>query len=130
MRYMTNNMDLMEEAFNHLHEKDPIHPMRCDIEETSKAVIVDVDVPSFKKENLKVNFNDDVLTISAAKNEEEQDTNYLLKERVHQDLERKFYFGDYELATEEISASYKNGTLHIVLPKKIKKDETVYISIR
>lgn len=105
---------------------------KVDISEDEKAVYVDADMPGMKKEDVKVAMEDDVLCISAERSheEEEKKKNYHRIERSWGSLSRSFTVGD-NVDVDHIQASYENGVLHIVLPKKepeAKKSKEVKVS--
>jgi len=99
----------------------PSYPV--DVYETEKEVVVNLEVPGFKKEDLKINFEDDYLVVEGKKTEtqEEKERNYWRKER-RQASFRRIIPLPAEVDYEKAKASLKDGVLEIVLPK-IKKEE-------
>ena len=95
-----------------------------------------VDVPGFKKEEVKVALKDGYLTVSAAKglDEEEDDRKtgrYIRRERYAGACERSFYVGE-EVTQEDIKGEYKHGILKLFVPKKEAKpvsNDPKYITI-
>jgi len=93
-----------------------------------------VDLPGFKKDEIKVQLKDGYLTLSAAKglDKDEQDKkgNYIRRERYAGTLSRSFYVGD-AVSEEDIHAKYENGILTLDVPKEQKKavPEKRYIAI-
>ena len=67
---------------------------------------------------------DGYLTITAKKEEsndkKDEDGNYIHRERYSGSCSRSFYVGD-ELAEEDIKASFKDGILHLAIPKNDPK---------
>ena len=59
--------------------------------------------------------------------EEDNERNYLRRERVYNKYSRSFYLGD--VAEEEISAKFSDGTLTVVVPKKQEVETKKYIDI-
>lgn len=98
--------------------------MRADIKETDKEYLLDMEIPGLNKEQIEVNFDDGVLTISAKQEDQynEERENYIRKERRYGSMQRSFSFPDVE--HESISASYENGVLHLNLPKKADSKPT------
>lgn len=97
--------------------------LKCDIYEENNAYNLEMDIPGFKKEEIKIEYNKGTLTISAEKNtekEEKEDQKYIRRERFFGKLSRSFYIGDIE--EENIKAEFKDGTLKVIAPKK---DENV-----
>lgn len=80
---------------------------------------LEVAVPGMKKEDFKVEVKDGMLTISAEKEEskEEVKKNYTRKEFSVSSFSRMFNLPD-NVKDNEIDAEYKNGVLHLIIPKK------------
>lgn len=94
--------------------------MRTDIKENKNNYVFDVDLPGVEKGNIKISLNDGYLEISAKKSEkkdEKEEGKFLRKERYFGNFSRSFYVGD-NVKPEEIKASFKNGNLRLVIPKK------------
>jgi len=89
-----------------------------DISETKDVIIVVAEVPGMKKEDIKVTVQDNILTLKGEKKQEkeEKETNYHRIERGYGSFVRSL-----ELPTtvqvDKIKAYYKDGVLHITLPK-------------
>ena len=98
--------------------------MKCDIYEEDNMYHVLVEVPSFKKEDIKIEFENGYLKVIAENSQEEnEDKKYLRKERTSMTrCERSFYFG--ELNEDLIKAEFKDGILNISVPKD-KREEVV-----
>jgi HSP20 family protein len=92
--------------------------IRADISETEKEYRIDAEIPGAKKEDIKLDLRDDVLTISVEHNEEveEERDRYIRKERRHGSYSRSFYVDN--VRNEEVSAKYVDGILSIRLPKQ------------
>jgi HSP20 family protein len=80
---------------------------------------IEVAAPGFSKDDFKVNLNNNVLTISSEKEnkKEEDEKNYSRREFSYSSFTRSFTLSEH-VDAEKISASYKDGILHIHLPKK------------
>ena len=105
---------------NFLDEMPSIKGMQCDIYEKDNEYHLEMDIPGYQKDEIKIECHKGTLTIKAEKNEvsEEQDEkkNYIKKERKYGKIERSFYLGDIE--EENIHAKYENGILEIIVPEK------------
>ena len=104
--------------------------LRTDIKETKEGYELVIDVPGFKKDEVKVALKDGYLTVSAAKglDEEEDDKKtgrYIRRERYAGACERSFYVGE-DVKQEDIKAKFENGILSLSVPKPVeqKKVET------
>lgn len=104
-----------------LYGKNAQHMMKTDVKETEEGYELDVDLPGFKKDEIKLELNDGYLTISTEKslekNEENKQGKILRQERYAGMMRRTFYVGD-SLTEEDIKARYENGVLHLTVPKK------------
>ena len=107
-----------------LYGKHAKNLMKTDVRETEHTYEVDVDLPGFKKDEIKVDLKDGYLTISAAKgldkDEKDKEGKYIRQERYAGACSRSFYVGDVE--TKDVSARYEDGILKISLPKEAKKE--------
>lgn len=88
------------------------------IRENEKLYALELAVPGIDKKDLKIDINEDVLTIShETKNESEENTDgYKRKEFSYSSFCRSFYVPD-NVNLEKINASYKDGVLTVELPK-------------
>lgn len=101
--------------------------MKTDIKEQDGAYLMDIDLPGFQKEDINAELRDGYMTITAQKNEsndtKDEDGNYIHRERYTGSCSRTFYVGD-GVSEEDIKASFKDGTLHLAIPKEeLKKLE-------
>ena len=101
--------------------------MKTDIKETDDGYELIVDLPGFKKDEIKVSLEDGYLTIEAAKglDEDEQEKKtgkYIRKERYSGACERSFYVGE-DLEQEDIKGEFKHGILKLFVPKKEKNPQ-------
>lgn len=121
-----NDFDLLGEMFRDpFFSDDESRVMRTDIKEKVDKYIIDIDLPGYEKENIKIDVEDGYLTVHAemkSSNEEKEDGNFVRKERYMGSCSRSFYVGD-EVESEDIRASFKNGTLKLEIPKKEEKKE-------
>ena len=93
--------------------------MKCDIYLKDDNYIMEMDIPGFNKEDVKIEVDDnDYLTITAEKSNESSDDEkeYVRKERCYGKYQRSFYVGDID--KENIDASFENGILKVTMPKK------------
>lgn len=94
--------------------------MKTDIKEKKDKYLIDIDLPGYEKENIKIDVEDGYLTVHAtvdSDKEEKEEGKFVRKERYMGSCSRSFYVGN-EVKSEDIKASFKNGTLKIEVPKK------------
>ncbi len=102
--------------------------MRTDVKETEKAYELFVDMPGFEKKDISVELKDGYLTVSASKQEKEEDGKYVRRERSYS-CSRSYYVGD-SVTENDVKAKYSNGTLNLFVPKKeIKQIQSKNIEI-
>jgi HSP20 family molecular chaperone IbpA len=93
--------------------------MRTDIKENGTGYILDLEVPGFGKEDIKISLENGYLTIEAKREEtkENKDLHFLRKERTFGSAARTFFVGE-DLTQEDIKASYDKGILTLNIPKQ------------
>ena len=91
---------------------------RTDVLDTGDAFKLECELPGFKKEDIKVDVENDCLTISAERKAETKDEkeNYVKRERVYGSFTRCFDVSGINV--DGIEASYTDGVLNVTLPKK------------
>lgn len=89
------------------------------IAEEDGAYRVSLAVPGMKKSDFEIDVDGNQLTISCSKEEtdSEKEAKYTRKEFSYQAFERSFTMPN-EINRDQINASYENGVLNIMLPKK------------
>ena len=99
--------------------------LKTDIRETDGSYELEMDLPGFTKDEVKVSLENGYLTVQAAKglDEDEQEKKtgrYIRRERYAGACERSFYVGE-DVTQEEIKGEFKHGILRLSIPKKEAK---------
>ena len=107
--------------------------MQTDIKESDTEYEIIMNLPGFKKENVKGELKDGYLVITATNAEDETDKNvkYLCRERYSGGCSRSFYVGE-EITQQDIKARFENGVLTFIVPKidkTARAKENKFISI-
>lgn len=106
--------------------------MKCDIYEKNGNYHIEMDVPGFSKDEIKIEAKNDYLTITAEKStdnkDESDDKNYIHRERTYGKYQRSFYLGD--LDQDKVEAEFNNGVLKVMVPKKDENQNKKYIEIK
>jgi len=108
--------------------------MKADVKETADSYEIAMNLPGFRKEDIKAELKDGYLTVSATMEQsvnEEQEARYIRRERYCGSCSRSFYVGE-DITQEEIKAKYTDGILYLRVPKKEAKpavEEAKYIAI-
>jgi len=96
---------------------------KADVEDKGDRYQVKAEMPGVKKEDIKLSFDDGVLTIKAEHNTEKKQGNekkgYLVEECSYGTYERSFRFDDAD--PSDISAAFANGELDVCLKKVPQK---------
>ncbi len=115
---------MMTTSHNPLYGKHAKNLMKTDVRETDDSYELDVDLPGFKKDEVKVELENGYLTISAAKGLDKDDQDkkgrYIRRERYAGQMSRSFYVGD-GLEPKDVNASFEDGILRLSMPKAAPK---------
>lgn len=120
-RLMPNYLDGVFDDFFTPMKGDEFSKMKCDIYLKDDVYTMEMDIPGFDKQDVKIEVDDnDYLTITAEKStsndSEDDDKNYVRKERTYGKYQRSFYVGDID--KDNIDATFENGILKVTMPKK------------
>ena len=143
--YMSNynysiedSLKSLESLFGFETKKEGIYPignpisrslMKTDIFDKGNKYLLNIEVPSFEKKDIKLSLKDGYLIVSAERKTEIKKDEVLYAERFLGAVERQFYVGD-KIKKEDISAKMENGLLEILISKpKPSKTEIDSISI-
>lgn len=122
-----NNM--FNDSFFNSAKKDAWQPA-VDILDEKDSVVLSVDLPGIDKDDISVNIEDNLLTISGERKIENEDKKdgYYRKERRYGSFKRAFSLSD-DIATDDVNAEFKNGVLKVTLKKDTEKEEVKQITI-
>jgi HSP20 family protein len=99
-----------------------------DIFETEMGFVIEAEVPGISKEDLKLNIEDDILTLEGEKKSENKDEEYLRKESKEGGFSESFSLPE-NVDKDKIKAKFENGVLRITIPKvKVLKQKEVTIN--
>lgn len=104
--------------------------LRTDIKETETGYEMDLELPGFNKDEIKVSLENGYLTVSAERQKSEQEGKKYLRREIHESTSRSYYVGA-NVKKDEIKAKYSNGILTLTVPKEQKKQipENTFIDI-
>lgn len=112
----------MEKRF--FGDRMPVN-FKTDIRDTGKEFVLEAELPGFDKSDIGIDVKDGYLTITATHSEENDEKdkkgNYLRRERSYGSMTRSFDVSEIE--ENAITASFNNGVLELILPKKEDKAE-------
>ena len=97
-----------------------VSAFRTDVTDTGDAFVLDAELPGFKKEDIKIDVENDCLTISAERklDEEEKQKNFIKRERFYGSFSRSFDVSGVNV--DGIEAAYTDGVLKLTMPKKVE----------
>lgn len=104
---------------------DAFFSLRMDTKETDEAYVYTLDVPGMKKEDIAVELDDHVLTVSGERKEQVEE-----KQRDGKMVRREISYGRFERRielpqdadTDKVTSKYADGVLTITAPKKEKEE--------
>lgn len=128
------NMQKMFEAFNAPVASESslgAFTPKVNTREGEFAYHIDVDLPGVKKDDIKIDVHDNILTIHGERNykEEIKEEDYYKVETSFGKFQRQFTLPD-NVDVENISASSNDGVLEVVVPKLEKAVEKKTIEVK
>lgn len=122
-----NNYDLFD-VFDDFFKPmffDESKDLRTDIKETEDSYELDLELPGYAKNEIKISLEGGYLTVNASRQKKEENSKKYLRREISESTSRSFYVGN-EVTREQIKAKYDNGMLFLTVPKaqpkQIKSD--------
>ena len=109
--------DFFDTGFNDKSKWGLTSGFVSDIKEDENSYVVEAELPGFEKEDISIDMEDGVLSISAERKAETEDKKdgYVRKERYMGKVSRSYTFDSVD--EEQIKAKYDKGILTVTLPK-------------
>ena len=133
--FAVNPIALFEETLNRFFNEPvsarPWYPA-VDVAENENEIVLTADVPGVKMEDIDLKLENGTLTISGSREfqKQEEKGGYHRIERSYGSFHRAFTLPD-TVDTDKIQASYEDGVLKVVLPKKeVAKPKSVKITLK
>lgn len=119
-----NRSPLFSDLFNQMwndFDVDMKHKPATNIVENEKEFRLEIVLPGWTKEEVKVEIDKDLLSISGERKEEKDQSNdeFLRKEFKKESFERSFTLPK-EIDHQKIEAVHNNGILNVRIPKDLK----------
>ncbi|KRM86348.1 Hsp20/alpha crystallin family protein [Lacticaseibacillus thailandensis] len=103
-----------------------VRGLKTDIEDRGNSYVARVDVPGINKDDIHLNYQDNVLSIQVTKHTDadhsDKDGNLLMQERSYGSMSRSYRLPYVD--ADQIKASYNDGVLSITLPKVKEEEQT------
>ena len=119
-RHENNLFDMFDNFERSFFGSSSPSTFRTDIRDEGDRFVLEAELPGFRKEDIKLDLKDNILTVSAQHNEtsEEKDKkgNYIRRERRYGSYQRSFHLNGVD--SQNIQGSYENGVLKLTLPKE------------
>ena len=104
-----------------LYGRHAANVMKTDVHEHDEGFELDIDLPGFKKDEIKLSLDNGYLSVNAAKSLNKDKKNIkgriIRQERYAGSMQRSFYVGD-ALTETDIKAKFEDGVLKLSIPKK------------
>lgn len=113
-----NNYDLFD-AFDDFFKPmffDGNDEIRTNIKETDKNYELDLELPGYGKDEIKISLEKGYLTVSVSKQKKEEDGKRYLRREISESASRSYYVGS-DVTQDQIKAKYNNGILSLTVPK-------------
>lgn len=109
---------------------DETQELKTNIRENDSGYELDLALPGFSKDEIKVSLENGYLTVSASKQKKEENKNQYLRREISENTSRSYYVGT-EITQDHIKAKYDNGILRLTVPKSNPKQlkSNTFISI-
>lgn len=133
MNRHSDMFDAMNDWFgfprNFFDDSDIKNIMQSDVAESDKDYTVKIDMPGMDKNDITVNYQDGILSVSGARKsfQKNNDNNIIHQERSVGRISRSYRLPN--IVASQINAKYDNGVLTITLPKQLANDNSNSIHI-
>jgi len=102
---------------------------KMDVQDMEESFVIEAEMPGIQKDEINLEMEENTLRIEVKREElkEENEKNYVHKERKFTSMSRKIYLRDVK--EDEIDAKLENGVLTITVPKVERTERVKQIDI-
>ncbi len=122
--------DFLDDIFG--LEKSSLGEVKSNLVETDNGYNLKIELPGMDKENIKISYEKNYLTIEAEKKDNvdksDEKKNYVHKEIYYGSYSRSYYLDNID--QDSIKANYQDGVLTLDLTKKKIESSKKYITIK
>ncbi len=93
--------------------------------ELQNEYLLEMKVPGYSKEDIKISVEKDLLTIALDSKESKDENRKLIRREFNLNSFKRVFSLDESVDSEKVSAKYENGILYLSLPKKEELKPTV-----
>ncbi len=118
----TENYDIFD-AFDDWFKPmffDESKDLRTDIRETESDYELDLELPGYAKNEIRISLENGYLTVEAEKQKKEENSKKYLRREISERTSRSYYVGS-DVTREQIKAKFDNGILSLTVPKEKPK---------
>ncbi len=120
--YITSYDPFFDRFFLKANNCSTSHMMKTDIKENKTDYQLFIELPEVKKEDTRITLENGYLKVAATLNkEQENDEDYIYRERSYGEFSRSYYVGD-TVKLEDISAKLEDGVLTVSIKKHSEKE--------
>lgn len=122
--------NLIDDFFNDSFSSRLVNSnFKLDIKDQAEQYVIEAEVPGYNRDEISLDVEKGLLTISVKKEQEnqEENNNYVHRERTISSMTRRIALGDVD--EEQLTAKLENGILEIIVPKKPKIETKKTINI-
>ncbi len=121
--------DMLDDFFNAPFRTLRHDTFKIDVEEKDGAYLIKADLPGVKKDELKVSYEDQTLTIEVQRDEkkEDEDKNYIHRERRVSSMRRAIHLPDVD--PQKVKAKLDDGVLNITAEKTEVQDKGYVVDV-
>lgn len=107
--------DVFDDFFKPMYF-DETKELKTNITENENDYELQLALPGFGKDEIKVSLENGYLTVRASKQKKEENKNRYLRREISESTSRSYYVGS-DITQEQIKAKYDNGMLFLNVPK-------------
>ena len=120
--YITTYDPFFDRFFLRANNCSASHMMKTEIKEDKNDYQMFIELPEVKKEDTRISLENGYLKVTATLNkEDENDEDYIYRERSYGEFSRSYYVGD-TVKLEDVSAKLENGILKVNIKKHSEKE--------
>lgn len=122
-----NSLKFFTNVFDEIFTENNIGQPTADVIENDNEFVVEIMLPGFKKENISVNVEDDVLEIEGERKVDDK-LKYNRKGSFFGTVKAAYQLPDY-IVGDKVDASFADGILSITIPKDVESKLSKEIEI-
>ena len=120
--YITTYDPFFDRFFLKANNCSTSNMMKTDIKENKTDYQLFIELPEVKKEDTRIALENGYLKVTATLNkEQENDEDYIYRERSYGEFSRSYYVGD-TVKLEDITAKLEDGVLTVSIKKRSEKE--------